>query len=247
MKIEEMLDMVEEFEEMSAEQCKGILMGFFLGLNFTDGIKDGINEAFDKAELKKSDLRHQKYKGIRLEFQKRDDAQDTMIELKEMLESSDKGYVSVRDLYSLAEMPTNPEMNKWVWYDLEDSTIERSGDNYVLKMPPAQRYVSDGFDHMTFVFDSLRGASAALSAIKRFMRVESRDGFVSVKDAMSIADQNLYMTCNDQIASSLYGWYDLEDTFVSYDHRYCGLGSRYIIKMPPAMEIDPIPRSKQSS
>lgn len=85
-----------------------------------------------------SDPTRQNFRKIRLEFYDREVAEEVLGELRESLEQSNNGYVTVRELYSNADMPTNPTMYNWVWYDLEDAFIERVGDNYVLGMPPAE-------------------------------------------------------------------------------------------------------------
>ena len=61
-----------------------------------------------------------------------------MDDLRERLEGSNVDCVPVRDLYSLADLPTNSTMLNWVWYDLEDCRIDRNGENYILRMPPAE-------------------------------------------------------------------------------------------------------------
>lgn len=83
------------------------------------------------------DPTRQNFRKIRLEFYNRQDALDVLDDLRESLERSSNGYVSVRELYSLSDLPTNPTMYNWVWYDLEDCSIERLGDHYILIMPPA--------------------------------------------------------------------------------------------------------------
>lgn len=264
MKSSEMVDIfdMEEIEKMSPEQCKGLLMGFFIGLGLEDAIKDIVNDTFDKAEEKRrerpwntysrlksssKDPTKQDFRNIRLTFPTRKDAEEVLEDLKDKLEESREGYARVWDLYSLAELPTNSLMMKWGWDDLADCWIERDEEYYKLNMPPASLLMPDGFNKLRFMFKTLEDASKALREFKDFMREVSRDGFISVKDAMDISNQNIYMTPSDKIAASLYGWYDLDDVFVEYDHRFGGDERRFMIRMPPAESIDPLPRSKQSS
>lgn len=84
------------------------------------------------------DPTRQNFKRIRLEFYDRDDAEEVLDDLRESLEESSSGWVTVKELYSLADLPTNSTMYKWGWYDLEDCRVERKGDNYVLEMPKAE-------------------------------------------------------------------------------------------------------------
>lgn len=102
--------------------------------------KDGYVEyssISDGGSRRKSDPTRQDFRKIRLEFYEREDAEEVLGDLRERLESSNADCIPVRDLYSLADLPTNATMLNWVWYDLEDCRIERYGDNYVLVMPPA--------------------------------------------------------------------------------------------------------------
>lgn len=150
MKLEEMLDIfdIEEIDKMSPEECKGLLKGFFIGAGFVGMFRDNVDELIDNWYKEKKTPSYNPYayfskdypdfKHIKLEFQTREEAQNVRDDLEEMLAISANGYVTVRDLYSIAGLPTNLEMMHRVWYDLEDCTIERNGDNYILKMSPAE-------------------------------------------------------------------------------------------------------------
>lgn len=156
MKIEELLDIFEydEIEKMSPEECKGLLKGFFIGAGFVKAIDEGISEAIEnryghkgKSKISRyepiynpycSVQPRQDFRKIKLEFEDREEAEEVLDNLRDALESSKDGYVSVRTLYSLADLPTNNVMLDWGWYDLEDCTIERSGVYYILRMPPAE-------------------------------------------------------------------------------------------------------------
>jgi hypothetical protein len=84
------------------------------------------------------DPTRQNFRRIRLEFGDREDADDLLDQIREALEESDSGWVTVKELYSLAELPTNSTMYKWGWTDLEDCMVTRKGDIYVLEMPRAE-------------------------------------------------------------------------------------------------------------
>lgn len=92
-------------------------------------------------DIPQRDPTRQDFRRIRLEFYEREDAEDVLDDLRESLEESKEGgsgWVTVKELYSLAEMPTNSTMYKWGWQDLDECIIERLGDNYVLEMPRAE-------------------------------------------------------------------------------------------------------------
>lgn len=91
-----------------------------------------------RKEREHSDPTRQNFRRIKLVFYTREDAESIIDDLRESLQESSGGYVTVRELYSLADMPTNWSMNSWGWYDLEDAIIERDGDDYVLEMPKAE-------------------------------------------------------------------------------------------------------------
>jgi len=154
MKIEDTLDIfdIDEIEKMSPEECKGLLKGFFIGAGFMKAIDDGISKAIENRYEKKKtrpgyaynpytsvspDL--QDFRRIQLTFDSREDAEELLDDLREELEIAKDYYVSVRTLYSLADLPTNVVMLNWGWYDLEDCEITREAEHYILKMPPAER------------------------------------------------------------------------------------------------------------
>jgi hypothetical protein len=98
---------------------------------------DAYDERHRDRDRDRPDPTRQNFRKIRLEFYEKEDAQDVLDDLRESLAQNSNGYVTVRELYSNADLPTNSTMLNWVWYDLEDAYIERIGDNYVLRMPPA--------------------------------------------------------------------------------------------------------------
>ena len=104
--------------------------------------KDGYTEyssiSDGNSRRREKDITRQDFRKIKLEFYERDDAIEVLDDLREMLAESSSGYVYVRDLYSLADLPTNSAMLNWVWYDLENCRVEPNGGNYVLCLPPAE-------------------------------------------------------------------------------------------------------------
>ena len=151
MKIEEMLDIfdIDEIEKMSPEECKGLLKGFFIGAGFIEALDDGVLKVIENRHKSMFDnytpiynqyrrQDRQDFRKIRLTFQTREDAMEVLDDLREELEMTKDYYVSVRTLYSLADLPTNSAMLNWGWYDLEDCEITREAENYILKMPPAE-------------------------------------------------------------------------------------------------------------
>ena len=104
--------------------------------------KDGYTEyssiSDGSSRRREKDITRQDFRKIKLEFYERDDAIEVLDDLREMLAESSSGYVYVRDLYSLADLPTNSAMLNWVWYDLENCRVEPNGGNYVLCLPPAE-------------------------------------------------------------------------------------------------------------
>lgn len=75
---------------------------------------------------------------IKLAFYTEENAYDILDGLRDSLEYMEYGYTTVWKLYRLADMPTSYIMRSWGWYDIEDATIERDGDDWVLTMPPAE-------------------------------------------------------------------------------------------------------------
>ena len=92
----------------------------------------------ERRERENRDPTRQNFRKIRLEFYEKEDAEEVLDDLRESLEESNADYITVRELYSLADLPTNNTMLKWGWRDLEDCYVERNGENYVLHMPPAE-------------------------------------------------------------------------------------------------------------
>lgn len=142
MKIKEMLDNLDfdKIEKMSPEECKGLLKGFFIGVGFFGmAIEDGYWKNYTPVCDPHRGQDRQDFRKIRLIFNDREDAMEVLDDLREELEENKDYCVSVRTLYRLADLPTNNVMLKWGWYDLEDCSITREADHYILKMPPAER------------------------------------------------------------------------------------------------------------
>ena len=83
---------------------------------------------------------HRNFKRIRMEFFDREEAEEVRDDLREAIEESSSGWVTVKELYSHenVQMPTDSTMYKWGWRDLEECPITRKGEMYVLEMPPAE-------------------------------------------------------------------------------------------------------------
>ena len=100
------------------------------------------NSIYDERRREKErdmpDPTRQNFKRIRLEYFSREDAEDVLDEIRECLAESSTGWVTVKELYSCSDLPTNSTMWKWGWNDLEDCMITRKGDLYVLEMPRAE-------------------------------------------------------------------------------------------------------------
>ena len=148
----------EKIEKMSPEECKAALTGGILGFGLAGALFEELEEnKKDKREDKRGyafyrrndyasvcnekrcrDLPRQEFRNIRMEFKDCEDAKEVLDDLRERLEESKDGYVTVRDLYSLADLPTNAAQLGWGWYDLENCFVERYGENYILRMPPAE-------------------------------------------------------------------------------------------------------------
>ena len=142
-------DILNEIEAMSPEQCKGLLEGFFLGIDFNDRLKDFVDDLIGRVDKKISKSRseysslrrdpiRQDFRKIKLKFCDREEAQEVLDILSDTLNDSSVDYVDVEYLYRLADLPTNWVMREWVWYDLEDCSIYHQGNCYILKMPPAE-------------------------------------------------------------------------------------------------------------
>ncbi len=142
-------------------------------------------------------------------------------------------------------------MKRWGWRNLRMAGIIREGTNYVLDMPPAD-YIGDdhmpeAFKRITFLYKDLDEARDALDELKEAI-IASKHDFITVQNAIkNITGQNFYMRPKDQVATSFYGWDDLDNVFVALDHRYCGEGERWMIRMPQAKPIDPCPQPEHAS
>lgn len=102
--------------------------------------RSSYNSIYDerRRERERDDPTRQNFRHIKLIFDTREDAEEILDELRESLEESSGGFVTVKELYSLADMPTNYAMNSWGWFDLEDCIITRDRNEWVLEMPKAE-------------------------------------------------------------------------------------------------------------
>ena len=69
-------------------------------------------------------------------FDTRDEADEVLNTLFDILD--DYSRVTVKDLYSLADMPTDFTMTNWGWYDLSEATILKCSEGFLLQMPKIQ-------------------------------------------------------------------------------------------------------------
>lgn len=69
-------------------------------------------------------------------FDTRQDAEEVLSTLFEYVD--DYGVATMKDLYSLADMPTDHTMYKWGWYDLREATVVKVREGFLLKMPKAE-------------------------------------------------------------------------------------------------------------
>ena len=86
----------------------------------------------------RGDPTRQNFKHIRLIYYDRQDADSDLDEMRESLEENENGWITVKEVYSIAELPTNSTMLKWGWRDLEDAIVTRQGDDWILEMPRAE-------------------------------------------------------------------------------------------------------------
>jgi hypothetical protein len=69
-------------------------------------------------------------------FDTRGEAEDVLDAMYDILR--DYKRVSMKDLYSLADMPTDYTMTYWGWYDLRDASVVKVREGFALKMPRAE-------------------------------------------------------------------------------------------------------------
>ena len=69
-------------------------------------------------------------------FSHRDDAIQTIEELREFILKYE--FASVRNLYEAVGEKSNHVDEKWGWTDLRSASISRSGNGYVLNLPPVE-------------------------------------------------------------------------------------------------------------
>lgn len=104
--------------------------------------RSGYNSIYDerRRERERNDPTRQNFRHIKLVFYNRGDAEDVLDDLRESLEESSGGFVTVKELYSHenVDMPTNYTMTYWGWHDLEDCLITRDRDDWILEMPKAE-------------------------------------------------------------------------------------------------------------
>ncbi len=115
---------------------------------FQDRIRPGSRRDRDDGRMRRIDYngrydesRREPYLNRRtrqpeLVFDTRDEANEVLETLYEYLDDYRK--VTVKDLYTLADMPTDFTMTNWGWYDLSDAIVLRCDEGFLLRMPKIQ-------------------------------------------------------------------------------------------------------------
>lgn len=99
------------------------------------------DRAFDDDDRRR-DPTKANFKHLEFHFYNIKDAQRVLDDMREALETSSGGYVTVKELYNhdYIQRPTTYSMGNWGWYDLEDADIAIQRGEYILKMPPAEPF-----------------------------------------------------------------------------------------------------------
>lgn len=96
-----------------------------------------VTEAFKRTTAGKRNFRH-----VQIYFPNEEEAIGALDDIRESLamNTTDDPVVTVRELYSIANLPTDNTMNRWGWRDLEDVNLIEYGANgeYMIEMPPAE-------------------------------------------------------------------------------------------------------------
>lgn len=98
----------------------------------------GVYDEKKKNRDREVDPTRQNFRRIKLRFDSREEANEVIDEMRESLAANSAGYVTVKELYSFLNEPTNYTMSRWGWYDLEDAMITRFRDDFILEMPSAE-------------------------------------------------------------------------------------------------------------
>ena len=91
------------------------------------------DKAYDDNRSRSSSSSARRNRKPEIVFDTREDAQRVYDAMYDYLDRYDR--VPVKELYSLANMPTDFTMNDWGWFDLSDMSIVRVEEGYLLDMP----------------------------------------------------------------------------------------------------------------
>lgn len=91
------------------------------------------DKAYDDSRSRPSSSSARRNRKPELVFDTREDAQRVYDAMYDYLDRYSR--VPVKELYSLANMPTDFTMNDWGWFDLSDMSIVRVEEGYLLDMP----------------------------------------------------------------------------------------------------------------
>lgn len=92
-------------------------------IDYSGRYSDEVRDSFISRRAKQPEL----------VFDTRDEAEEVLQTMFEYLD--DYKRVTVKDLYTLADMPTNYTMTDWGWYDLSDAVVLRCEEGFLLQMP----------------------------------------------------------------------------------------------------------------
>lgn len=91
---------------------------------------------YDDRRKKDEYIPQKKSRNPELIFGTRSDAEDVLTRMFDLL--NDYGRVTVKDLYSLADMPTDYAMSNWGWRDLTGSSVVEVRGGYLIKFPRSE-------------------------------------------------------------------------------------------------------------
>lgn len=91
---------------------------------------------YDKRRERDEYIPQKKSRNPELIFGTRADAEDVLTRMFDLL--SEYGRVTVKDLYSLADMPTDFAMSNWGWRDLTGSSVVEVRGGYLIKFPRSE-------------------------------------------------------------------------------------------------------------
>lgn len=94
------------------------------------------DKAYDESRSRSTSSSSRRNRKPELVFDTREDAQRVYDAIYDYFDRYNR--VPVKELYSLANMPTDFTMNDWGWFDLSDMSIVRVEEGYLLDMPTTE-------------------------------------------------------------------------------------------------------------